>query len=253
MDELQDKDQPPRVVLELRDVSCHQTAAEAVKLRGVSLELRQGDLILIRLERRQNPREFSSLIQGLSSPASGELRFEQSAWDDIPWEQQFRMRSRIGRVFDGRAWINNLNVTENVMLRPRHHAIGESKLDQQIQDWTHRLQIPTLTRQRPAFVEATVLQQYQWLRAFLGNPSLVILERPMKTLDGDKLSPLVDSVNEIRKQSAAVIWFAGSDEEISLDWPGNVMRFQSSDGKLITIRQPQSSAKKNAGKGVPTR
>jgi phospholipid/cholesterol/gamma-HCH transport system ATP-binding protein len=253
MDKLQEKDSQARIVLELQNVSCHQTAAEAVKLRGVSLQMRQGDLILIRLERRQNPRGFASLIQGLSSPASGNVRFEQSAWDNIAWEQQFRMRSRIGRVFDGRAWINNLNVTENVMLRPRHHAIGESKLDQQIQDWTHRLQIPTLTRQRPAFVEATVLQQYQWLRAFLGNPSLVILERPMKTLDGEKLTPLYESVNEIRKQSAAVIWFAGSDEEILLDWPGTVTRFQSSDGKLIPIHQVQSSVKTKNDKGGSTR
>ena len=225
------------VVLDLRDVSCKESATEAVKLRGVSLKIRQGDLVMIHLRRRQNPRAFSSLIQGLSFPATGDVLFQNQRWDDSNIEQHFQMRSRIGRVFDGRAWINNLNVTENVMLRANHHSFPSAKLQQQIDQWSKRLRVPKLSRQRPAFVDASTLQQYQWLRAIIGDPSLVILERPMRNLEADMIEPLVDGINEIRKQSAAVIWFTGSDFETGQRFPDRVVHYHSKDGKLISIDQ----------------
>jgi ABC-type lipoprotein export system ATPase subunit len=227
------------VVLSLRDVCCRETTKESVKLRDVNLEVCQGDLVMIRLGRRQNPRAFSSMIQGLSHPLSGQVLFEQKSWLQTNIEQQFYMRSRIGRVFDGRAWINNLNVTENVTLRAQHHAFPAAKLQQQIDGWSNRLGVPELTRERPAFVEASVLQQYQWLRALIGDPLLVILERPMKTLDSDKIEPLVNSINEIRNQSAAVIWFAGSDYETEQAFSGNVSHYQFKDGNLIPDARKQ--------------
>lgn len=222
-------------ILSLNDVSCRDTSFEAVKLRGVSLEVRQGELVMIHLGRRQNPRAFSSLIQGLSFPLTGEILFQQQHWNDANVERHFRMRSRIGRVFDGRAWINNLNVTENVTLRAKHHAFPAAKLQQQIDYWSQRLQVPTLSRERPAFVESSRLQRYQWLRAVIGDPTLIILERPMRTLDSEMIQPLVSCTNELRKQGAAVIWFTGSDYEMTQEFSGHVRHYQSKEGKLIPV------------------
>ena len=244
--------EPPiqEVVLDLRNVCCKEFSTEAVKLRDVSLEVRQGDLILIHLRRRQNPRAVSSLIQGLSFPATGEVVFRNQRWDDANIEQHFRMRSRIGRVFDKCAWINNLNVTENVTLRPEHHAFPAAKLQQQIDWWSRRLRVPVLSRERPAFVDAATLQKYQWLRAMIGDPSLVILERPMRTLDADMVESLVDGVNEIRKQSAAVVWFTGSEYESTQNFSGRVFHYESKDGKLIPIDSNKVSRSAKHGDSV---
>ncbi|KAA1261284.1 Nickel import ATP-binding protein NikE [Rubripirellula obstinata] len=221
------------VVLELTNVSCSETSSEAVKLRDVNLKVKQGELVMIHLGRRQNPRAFSSIIQGLLDPIKGQVSFQQTPWKIANIEQQFLMRSRIGRVFDGRAWINNLNIIENVTLRAKHHAFPAAKLQQQIDQWSKLLDVPSLSRERPAFVEASRLQRYQWLRAIIGDPLLLILERPMKTLDPEMIAPLVESINQIRLQKVAVIWFTGSDYEMTQKFSGIVRHYQSKDGKLV--------------------
>ena len=140
-----DSKQPEnKVVLELRDVHCREVSTDTVRLRGVNLSVRQGDLVMIHLGRRQHARSFASLLQGLMPTASGEILFEEHSWTDRQIEQQFRMRSRIGRVFEDRAWINNLNVTENVTLRLHHHAFAPARLEQHIKQWTQTLHVPEL-------------------------------------------------------------------------------------------------------------
>lgn len=234
-------------VLELRDVCCRETSPEAVKLRGVNLKVQTGDMVMIHLGRRQNPRSFSSLIQGLTFPSSGEVLFERKRWNDAQLEEHFRMRSRIGRVFDGRAWINNLNITENVTLRAKHHAFPAAKLQQQIDQWSKVLHVPALSRERPAFVEASRLQRFQWLRAMIGDPSLVILERPMRTLDPEMIQPLVNCINQIRKQSTAVIWFTSSGDESSQSFDEPVHHYQSKDGELIPVDRGGISPRRQKG------
>jgi phospholipid/cholesterol/gamma-HCH transport system ATP-binding protein len=231
---------PKDVVLSLTNVSCTETSSEAIQLREINLEVRQGDLVMIHLGRRQNPRVFSSMVQGLTFPLKGQIAFQQRCWNDASVEQQFLMRSQIGRVFDGRAWINNLNIIENVTLRVKHHAFPAAKLQQQIKYWSKQLEVPSLSRERPAFVEASRLQRYQWLRALIGDPALLILERPMRTLDPEMITPLVTSINQIREQKAAVIWFTGSDYEMKQNFTGTVRHYQLKDGKLIPSSEENS-------------
>lgn len=200
-------------VLRLTDVTFRASGENSLCLDKANLIVKQGDLLFVHLTRSQNPRDLCGLIQGIQKPESGKVTFVDEAWTDFDPERQFERRARIGRVFDRNAWLNNLNVTENVTLASQHHAIPEAQLQKELANWSDKLHVPRLSRERTAFVEASRLQRFQWLRAFINQPILLLLERPMRSVDPELLDAFHAGVAQIRESGTAVIWFTGTETE----------------------------------------
>ncbi|CAN0475334.1 unnamed protein product, partial [Hapterophycus canaliculatus] len=176
----------------------------------VDLVVRESELVVIQHERSQRTREVASMLQGLSPPDGGKVLFQNQTWDGIDYTRHFEMRSRIGRVFEGQGWIENANMMENVTLASRHHGAKRKIVRKQLREWIDRLEIVDVSRERPAFVEPALLQIYQWIRALIHRPKLLILERPMQFVSSKMLPKLVTAVNELRAIGSGVLWMTNS-------------------------------------------
>jgi phospholipid/cholesterol/gamma-HCH transport system ATP-binding protein len=220
------------LVLEFEQVSFRGRQENGLRLRRANLQLCAGELAVIRLDAATRTREAASMIQGLSLPAEGNVRFCGEDWHGQDYRRHFRMRSRLGRVFEGQAWIENLNVDENVTLASRHHGMSAESIQQSVEYWVSRLGLHGLTRKRPAFVEPSVLQLHQWIRAFLGSPSLVILERPLQFLSTDWVHRFAEIIEEIRSKGVAVLWFAGDQEVATAAFTKPVVQLSLQDKAL---------------------
>jgi ABC-type ATPase involved in cell division len=175
------------------------------------------------------------MLQGLQQPTEGEVLFRNEDWLGEDLDRHFRMRSRIGRVFEDRAWIQNFNVLDNVTLASRHHRIADANINQQVKAWADRFDVAAISHHRPSFVDPTSLQIYQWIRALICKPALLILERPMNLVPTAKLSKLVDAINEIRKQGAAVIWFTSDVKDVDDGLRAPRIDYVLSDGNLRNL------------------
>ena len=116
------------VVLELSSVSFRERSENGVRLHRADLQVREGELTIVQLNPATRTRETVSMIQGLVAPIDGKVLFCNEDWLGTDYGRHFRMRSRIGRVFEGQAWVENLNLDENVTLSRRHHG-GSAGLD----------------------------------------------------------------------------------------------------------------------------
>lgn len=202
-----------RSVIRLHRVTLRGKASHGLPVHEVQLTADEGSLIFIQHERSHRTREFSSMIQGLVPPTSGEVCFYEQTWMDADYARHFHMRSRIGRVFDGPAWIQNANMMENVTLASRHHGAGSKETRSRMRDWIKRFDIADVSRERPAFVEPALLQIYQWIRALIHRPALLILERPMQLVSTRMLPKLVDAINELRHEGGCVLWMTNTPIE----------------------------------------
>jgi phospholipid/cholesterol/gamma-HCH transport system ATP-binding protein len=172
------------------------------------------------------------MLQGLAMPSEGKVRFDGEDWRGEDYDRHFRMRSRIGRVFEGQAWIENLNVDENVTLSRRHHGDDAASIGADVQHWLALLQVNGLSRKRPAFVEPSVLQVHQWIRAFLGSPLMVILERPLQFLSPSWRPKLVEAIARLRARNTAVLWFTSLSAD-ALEIPTeSLQRWSLQDGRF---------------------
>ncbi len=195
-------------VLEYRKVVLHRTWPYDTLLDGADLQLHAGDLVLLTLAPGHVRSPFADLTQALVHPHDGEVRFLSRSWRGLGGADTARARSAIARVFDVGGWISNLNVLENVLLAHRHYR--EAKLDELItraDAMARSFGLPDgIPNKRPAEASQYELRLSQWVRALLGKPKLLVLERPTKDVRPDAAPPFLNAVAEARKQGTAVLW-----------------------------------------------
>ncbi|MBI2437331.1 MAG: hypothetical protein HYV36_00750 [Lentisphaerae bacterium] len=199
-------------ILEFSDVTLAAAPLEHAGLSQVNAAFLPGTLSIIRVEPGNEQLPLADLAQGLKSPTEGSILFQGGAWDTMSAEQALACRARIGRAFDGHGWISNLNVNENVTLAQRHHtgrAIAEILAEAEA--LARAFGLAELPKVRPALAPRQDLRRAEWIRAFLGQPRLVLLERPMQGVAWEHLSRLVGAVREACSRKAAVLWLSDTD------------------------------------------
>ena len=107
------------------------------------------------------------------------MKFEDTDWEEMAADAAAAARGRIGRVFEVRGWISNLDVDENITLAQRHHTsrpLGE--IEAEALALAQQFGLADLPRLRPAMLRAGELRRAAWIRALLGAPTLILLEHP---------------------------------------------------------------------------
>ena len=199
---------PP--ILEFCEVTWLTDSHNLMDLCDASFVLRPADLMLVQLPARSERVPICELAQGLTTPVRGSVRFEGVCWDDAHPHEQARMRGRIGRVFEWQGWVSNLNVAENVTLAQRHHTHRpEQEILEEAEDMARMLGLEGVPSLRPHLVRNSDLRLMEWVRAFLGRPALVLLEKPEVGAPSDSVERLLDLVSRARGAGSAVIWTSG--------------------------------------------
>ena len=202
-----------RTVLEFRNVVWKSASYEAEDVPRLSFRLAAGEIMTVLLDRYGRYVPFCALAAGLLPPDEGEVRFLDGAWSGLTNAEQAERRGEIGRVFEGCAWVSNLTVLDNVLLAQRHHT---KRPDDEIRAEAEALAsaagiapLPELLADR---VAAPDLKRAEWVRAFLGQPRLVLLEKPEQGLPDGAMGCLFDFINAAARKGTAVVWLGISRE-----------------------------------------
>lgn len=227
-----------KTVLELTDVTSAIGDAKSIRFRKFTGQLREGDVVQVKLEGHHDPHDLLMLILGLVSPISGNIHFAGNGWLDMHYRQHYHMRSQIGRVFAGPAWIQSLTVGENIQLAQLHHGIEKTMIADQIEKWTQRLSgrhvaaVQRSLTQRPNFVDVPILQICQLVRAVCNHPRLLLLDRPLRFLMQELHRDFFSVIDELTGLGASVLWFSSGNEELGLKLSGQLSQWSITDDVL---------------------
>lgn len=176
-------------------------------LWDVSFALNPGDLLLVRIERENERLPLADATEGLVPPAQGTVSFLGDNWQSLSADHAAAHRGKIGRLFEDEGWISDVDVDENIVLAQRHHT---QRTEQEIMDEALQLArmfgLPGLPRGRPGRMRRWDLRKAACIRAFLGQPTLIILEQPVRGVYADFMAPLLNAVQSARTHGAAVLW-----------------------------------------------
>lgn len=176
-------------------------------LWDISLELKSGELLLVRIERENERFPLADAAEGLVPPTTGSVLFRGEDWHVMTTDHAAAQRGTIGRLFEDEGWISNLDVDENIMLAQRYHTQrGEEEILQEALKFARMFGLPGLPRGRPGKMRRWDLRKAACIRAFLGHPALVLLEQPVRGVYADFMAPLINAVESARRYGAAVLW-----------------------------------------------
>ena len=201
-------DDSSRSVLQFDDVRLSLDDQHGVGV-AVNLTLNAGDLALVQPGDEQHEEMLADVACGLVPPERGAVRFLGRAWSDVPADQANALRGRIGHVVRRGAWIPYLSLLDNVLLPQMHHTRRPyAEICAEAARWAAWFGLPGLPTGRPGDVPAAIVQRAACVRAFLGAPSLIIIESLIGGLRDGLLAPLVNAMRVARDRDAAVLWFS---------------------------------------------
>ena len=94
-----------------------------------------------------------------------------------------------------------------------------------------------VSTRRPDHVSIDELQRAQWVRAFLGEPVLVLLERPESGAGRDNVPGLFGLVDAALSRGAAVLWTTSDRSLWEHERWSRAKRFAIRDGRLTGDRE----------------
>ena len=199
-------------VLDLSNAVPHHGADE-FRMPPFTLQLFPGELALVDANDPQRAAWFADLCCGLVRLAEGTVTFLGRDWTAMTRDHAAALRGRIGRVFGNGGWIDFVDTTTNVLLPQLHHTRRDGRdVREEAAKLACNFGLPGLPMGHPRELSAKDLARAACIRAFLGEPTLLLLESPLQGRFGDLMEPLLEALISARQNGAAAIWLSSNDQ-----------------------------------------
>jgi phospholipid/cholesterol/gamma-HCH transport system ATP-binding protein len=157
-----------------------RSADERMPRVGLDLVLETGDFAVIEVPGPRRGAAFADLCTGLMALTSGHVRFLGRDWHALPHRHADALRSHIGRLFYLPLRADTQDVASGVLLARLHHTrTPETALRAEAISLALRFGLPGLPAGPTRRSTGPDLLRAACVRAFLGQPRLVILELPI--------------------------------------------------------------------------
>ena len=225
-------------VLELANVRPSPIPGDVLSAK-IDFRLLPGELALVDVRDRRRAAWFADLCSGLISLTEGRVLFLGYDWCKLPDHHAAALRGRIGRIFGLGGWIGFLDIATNILLPQLHHTREEpAMLREAARELAHRFGLPGLPLGHVDDLSPLDLARCACVRAFLGEPALLLLESPVQGIFAELRTPLLNAVAEARGRGSAILWLTRSD----LIWDDRTFpathRLRFSDHGLGPARRP---------------
>jgi phospholipid/cholesterol/gamma-HCH transport system ATP-binding protein len=199
------------------DSVCFETASDHfASVRGCSFSLAPSDIMLLRIDEDNEHAPLLDMATGLLPPKSGSILFKGTSWTEMgPFEEACN-RGEIGCVFETAGWVSSLSIADNIYLRERHHSSRpDSEIHAEADGLAAMIGLEIIPGLRPDSVRRRQLRKYEWIRACMGPPALLLLSFPERESASYALEHLLDLVERAAASGAAVLWM--TDDNTVLD------------------------------------
>lgn len=180
---------------------------EGIGALEIDAALGPGEIWLIEAETREHDRALADAALGLRPPLDGTVRFRDHDWQGVPVAFRDALRGRCGLIPRETALVPHASMTENILAARRYHdRTPDAELVAEATALARRFGLPGLPAGDPAEESVADRLRAACVRAFLGEPLLVVVEARAQPWRRELTPPLISSMQEVRDRGGAVLW-----------------------------------------------
>ncbi|GIW26004.1 ABC transporter ATP-binding protein [Meiothermus sp.] len=219
-------------VLEVKELTkvYRVDTVETPALRGVSLEVHQGEFIALAGPSGSGKSTLLHLMGGLDRPTSGEVWLEGQRIDGLSKAELARLRLwNVGFVFQAYNLIPVLTALENAAfvleLRGEPKAAREAKALEALET----LGLKDLAHRRPNQLSGGQQQRVAVARALAARPKIILADEPTANLDSKTGLALIEHMRTLNREQGVTFVFSTHDPRL-LERVDRIVRLE--DGQV---------------------
>ena len=175
-----------------RDV--HKWYGEFEALKGVSLTVKRGEVVVIIGPSGSGKSTFIRTINRLEEHQEGEIIV-----DGITLSHDIRniaeIRREVGMVFQQFNLFPHLTVLENIMLAPTHvRKWTREQAEERAMHWLNRVGIPEQAHKYPGQLSGGQQQRVAIARSLCMKPKIMLFDEPTSALDPEMVKEVLDTM-----------------------------------------------------------
>ncbi len=187
----------PAKVVEVSDLVAH--FGSRLILKGVSLDVREGEIMVIMGGSGSGKSTLLRHILGLERRTSGTIRLLGEDTSTLNARQMSDLRKKIGVAFQGGALFSSMSVGDNIMLPLHEHT----DLDPTTMEIMARLKLEVVDlagfeNLMPAELSGGMTKRAAFARAIIMDPRILFCDEPSAGLDPVVASALDDLILRLR-------------------------------------------------------
>lgn len=171
-------------MIELSVDNLHLTYGDNPVLKGVSMELKRGEVVSLLGPSGSGKTTLLRVVAGLEKPTAGRITignnvvYDGSPRSEIPAEER-----NLGLVFQSYALWPHKTVFDNVAYPLKLRKVASGEIKQRVQSVLEQLGLGHLGNRHPHQLSGGQQQRVAIGRALVYNPPVILLDEPLSNLD----------------------------------------------------------------------
>ncbi len=183
-------------------------------LKNIDLKIPSGKSIWVKGHGGSGKSTLLKIICGLREPTDGRIYFNGCNICELSFEEFLPYRLNIGYSFDYGGLINNKSLWDNLRLPLDYHRLKKNnEIKQRLIEIFEYFEISDVSGKRPAMVIGGVRKLLCLLRAFVHEPSLILLDDPTTGLNKQMRKKFFEWVSQYRKDFPSSKFLITSEDE----------------------------------------
>ncbi len=170
-------------------------------LQDISFTVRRGETRIILGPAGGGKSVLMKLANGLIQPDSGRIRIFGNDITEMPERDLFKLRARIGMVFQESALFDSLSVEDNVAYRLHEDHVPEAEAHERVIEALRFVELENTISKFPPELSGGMRRRVSIARAIVSNPDLILYDSPTGGLDPITSTTIVELVIKQRDVS----------------------------------------------------
>ena len=189
-----------KVVVRIRDL--YKSFGENHVLRGINLDIRQGENLVVLGRSGTGKSVLIKIIAGLLKPDSGSIEVLGKEVDKLPAKELDALRLKIGFSFQHSALYDSMTVCENLAFPLQRHSrhLSSGEVNKEVMRVLEAVGLEQTLQQLPAELSGGQRKRIGIARTLIMQPAIMLYDEPTAGLDPITSMDINNLINEVQER-----------------------------------------------------
>lgn len=179
---------------------------DAEILKGVNLDVRQGEVVVILGPSGSGKSTFLRCINGLEEIQGGEVRLDGETISGLKNSALPAVRQKLGMVFQSYDLFPHMNILDNITLAPtKVQKRSRKEAEAEARELLSRVNLADKEKAYPRMLSGGQKQRVAIVRALAMHPELILFDEVTAALDPEMVREVLDVIMELSEQGLTML------------------------------------------------